>query len=377
MQSARSGLALAGSTIVGRLSDRFGRKPVLMIGAASSCLSLLINYQTHSLKGMWYALIPASLLNQNYTVFKALFADYNIDVGGSEADRAKSLGFLGMAVGLSFMIGPISSAFFFSDYTEATFFAIALTSISALCLLMLPSPQVQLSRVESKESLPEEGTENETRLGRLFSLPAARSKGAKLLFFVRFCMSLAFHVFMTIWTVSLRKRFDFGPKEHAQFFGWIGLCYAASQGFAASLIKKAGKDPTNLLLICVVFLGIGRIAAMGTTSLVIVYIIMALVIVALGVMNTAITTAVTRLADADEVGGLIGVMESVESSAGLIGGWFGGLLFKFDRRLPLATVVMLYAAVFVAISLFYRNFVVNHKVATATAHRSAANKKED
>jgi hypothetical protein len=46
----------------------------------------------------------------------------------------------------------------------------------------------------------------------------------------RFAMGLAFNIFMTVWTVSLKSRFEFGPKDHAYFMGWIGLWYALSQG---------------------------------------------------------------------------------------------------------------------------------------------------
>ena len=82
----------------------------------------------------------------------------------------------------------------------------------------------------------------------------------------------------------------------------VGLCYAISQGVLAKLfIKMSGEDPTIVLLICVAGLSVGRVFAMLTTSIVMVYIIMACVIVALGVMNTAMASACSRLADADQV----------------------------------------------------------------------------
>lgn len=82
----------------------------------------------------------------------------------------------------------------------------------------------------------------------------------------------------------------------------VGLCYALSQGYLAKLfIKMSGEDPTIVLLICVAGLSVGRVLAMLTTSIVMVYLIMACVIVALGVMNTAMASACSRLADADQV----------------------------------------------------------------------------
>ena len=55
-------------------------------------------------------------------------------------------------------------------------------------------------------------------------------------------MALAFHMFAPVWQVSIKTRFDFAPKDHAQFMGLIGLTYALSQGLIAKpLIKRFGK----------------------------------------------------------------------------------------------------------------------------------------
>lgn len=96
----------------------------------------------------------------------------------------------------------------------------------------------------------------------------AKTPGAKLLFFVRCGMGMAFHIFMTVWPLSLRSRFNFGPSEHAYFMGWIGLCYALSQGFVAQiLIRLAGEDSTYVLAACLFLLGVGRVLALNATSI--------------------------------------------------------------------------------------------------------------
>jgi Na+/melibiose symporter-like transporter len=93
--------------------------------------------------------------------------------------------------------------------------------------------------------------------------------------------------------------------------GWVGLCYAVSQGFAAKFFMRyTGEDPTQLILICLAVLSAGRVVAMLTSSLVVVYLIMAMVIMALGIVNTAMASACARLADADEV---IMIQQSVAS----------------------------------------------------------------
>jgi MFS family permease len=62
------------SLATGRLSDKFGRVPVLILGAVGSIASAFISYFYFHIEGLWWAMVPVSLLNQNMGVMKALFA---------------------------------------------------------------------------------------------------------------------------------------------------------------------------------------------------------------------------------------------------------------------------------------------------------------
>ena len=105
IKSTRSGLSLIGTILVGRLSDRFGRAILLYIGTLASIFSFCCNIYGNSVTALYISIVPSALLNQNFSVLKALFSDYSSDNNASESERAASIGFLGMAVGLSFMIG--------------------------------------------------------------------------------------------------------------------------------------------------------------------------------------------------------------------------------------------------------------------------------
>jgi hypothetical protein len=96
----------------------------------------------------------------------------------------------------------------------------------------------------------------------------------------------------------------------------------------------AGKDPTVVLIVCITALGLGRVVAMLTSSLMVVYIVMAALIIALG------------------------VMDAVESTAGLLGPTLGGILSRLGKFIPLFSVVSLYAAVLIAVLLFFRITIV-------------------
>ena len=135
--SLRSGLVLVGAALVGRLSDRLGRLPMLYLGAFASLASLAIALTMDSIEGMWLAIIPVALLNQNFAVAKALFSDYIDEYGGSDADKTGAVGKLGMAVGFAFMAGPVlaSQVFYFSTHPFLPYVAPHFSHISTVILL--------------------------------------------------------------------------------------------------------------------------------------------------------------------------------------------------------------------------------------------------
>lgn len=78
---------------------------------------------------------------------------------------------------------------------------------------------------------------------------------------------------------------------------------------------------------------------MNFYTLQIVYVVMAAVIVALGIMNTSISSACSTLADASQIGGLFGILEAVESLAGLVGPAIGGILYRKILRFFNITII--------------------------------------
>ena len=82
-------------------------------------------------------------------------------------------------------------------------------------------------------------------------------------------------------------------------------------------------------------------------------------VISLGVLNTAITTACSGLAEGDQLGGLFGVLESVESTAGIIGPTLGGLISsQYGSSGALAAVLACYGTAFVLCGLFFRAHVI-------------------
>lgn len=377
MTSARSALSLVGSALVGRLSDSdsgwlarvigggSGRRACLYVGSAATMAGLAIAAGTDSILGLWLSMIPGALLQQNFSVTKAVLSDYHEAIGatffgknGDKADasaRAGSVGKLGMAVGLAFMVGPLAGAALVKTYGGAVKLAMFFTLLSGILASQLP----RAKRVASSS------TQSEKKSGFLSfaDVKAARSPPAIFIMATRISMALAFHIFHTIWTVSLKSRFDFGPSDHGRFMSFIGLTYAVSQGLVAKRVLKMvgqGSGRVRLMQVCCLLLGLGRYLAFQTASLPAVYAMFAFIVTGLGVLNTILTADASGIASSDEVGGLFGVLEAVESVAGMVGPVLGGALaLVHPVNAPLYSVVGLYGVVFVLVSLFYERLLLS------------------
>ena len=383
MTSARSALSLIGGFLISRLSDSdtsffartigrgSGRKACLYIGTIASVVGLIVGGITFSIRGMWLSMIPGALFQQNFNVLKSLLADLHhasdrsksltrSASSGAAAARAGSVGKLGMSVGLAFMFGPIMGATLIKTFEQAVSFAIVLTVFSMVLVAKLP--HATKSDVDSTGSVDDKVERSEGRgILTFLDVKAARTPSAIFLMAVRVCMALAFHIFMTIWTVSLKERFNFGPSDHGKFMSFIGLTYALSQGVIAKRIVKP-LGPTGrvrVIQLCCLALGFGRYIAFHTSSLAAVYVMFCFIITALGVLNTILTGDTATLASPEEVGGLYGVLESVESIAGMVGPVAGGTLALIDPiGAPLVAVVGLYLVVFLLVSCAYKRLIL-------------------
>lgn len=373
MTSARSTLTLVGATIIGRWSDSKAfdhiggaRRLFLFLGILALALDLFFSSTATTLAGLWMSMIPSALFQQNFNVLKALFGEYH-EPSASAADRAGSVGKLGMAVGLAFMVGPLVSSTLLKSYDAAALFGAACLVVGTIFIWLLPAVKRSKETNKNAENKIKEESTSKPSTGMFRGLlpdlvPAARTPAAIFIATARLCMGLAFHIFQTIWTVALRERFEFGPTEYSRYFGFIGLTFAVSQGFLAKFIiqrfAKTDRGRSRVLLLCALALGGGRLFAYQTHSLTAVFCLFGAIVTALGVVNTIFTADTSKIADPQDLGGLFGVLASVESIAGIAGPVLGGALAKVHPvQGPLIAVLFLYGVVFTLVYWGYEHIV--------------------
>lgn len=414
MMTVRSMLGFVGTAVIGRLSDRngsilsrtlgslgrrnistskgpssndsspSGRRACLYLGTMATLVGLVIASSMNSLYGLWLSMIPGALLQHNFDMFKALLSEYHNDIENLETQiednntgdktndqaaassaRSGSVGKLGMAAGISFMIGPMIAALVSPTFQYAAYFAIVCTLASGVAIYHLPLPVASTQKLKEDRSCGIDNkheTMSEFTLSNLVKLKTPKSRAAMTLLAIRLNMALAFHIFNTIWPASLKTRFDFGPTDHARFMSFIGISYAFSQGFLAKrLVRMWGEDgKAYLIMTCCAVLGAGRYIAFSTDSLLVVYVTFLFIINALGTVNTVITADTGSIAPSDEVGALFGILQAAENAAGMMGPFLGGVISHYlGKDAPLVAVVGVYSFLFAFVSWGYNKHVLS------------------
>src|SRR6202050_1485194 len=123
---------LLAAPLWGRLSDRYGRRPILIASLSGACASYLLLGFAHSTLGLVVARVIAGLMAGNIA---AAFA-YASDVS-TEADRAKAMGVVGAAIGVGFMLGPAIGGLLAGDDLRSAAFTRPAITASALSLIAI------------------------------------------------------------------------------------------------------------------------------------------------------------------------------------------------------------------------------------------------
>lgn len=211
-------MQFAASPIIGSLSDRFGRRPVLLVSLLVAAADYVLMAYAPSLTILFIGRVIAGLTGANITVAMAYIADVSDD-----SNRSKNFGLVGAAFGLGFIIGPaLGGILGHYDAHYPFLFAAALNLLNFLFgLFILPEshPKERRRPVELKQLNP------------LHSLQKVfRIEGLVGLLLVYFCFQMAGQTHGSIWVLYTEKRFSWSTAEVGYSLALVGILSAISQG---------------------------------------------------------------------------------------------------------------------------------------------------
>ena len=322
--------------LLGRLSDRVGRRPVLLGSIAGSVLSYALFAAAPSYAVLLLARSLSGVAAANYAIAQAYMADVS-----SPAERSKAMGLVGAAFGLGFVLGPALSGILAGLATTSETLArlgprlvpIAAASLSAINLLMaLASLPESLS--------PELRRDATARKGSWLGITELREvwrdsplRGLMVLFFlVMFCFSMM----ETTLALFCQTRFGFGHRETSWLFVFVGVILVIVQGgLLGRLIKRFGERRLILSGIVLMALGLALLPLTPVsipavwTRLWLVFLSLFLLAVGQGVHNPSTTGLLSRLAGQESQGSTIGLSRSFGALARILGPSAGTWIFGF------------------------------------------------
>ena len=226
--------------IWGRVSDRVGRRPIILVGLFGSCLSYLGFGMASTLTALFAARIFAGIAGANIPTAQAVVADLT-----TPENRAKGMGIIGAAFGLGFIFGPAIGGFL-SRYGYATpaFFASALSLANFVAAwFLLP------------ETLKPEHRAIE-RVGRIDALRAALARPhLPLLLIISFLIVAAFSAYESTFALFAERTHGFHASSIGYIFAFVGVILVIVQGvLVGRVVKKVGEHhimPASLAIVAV------------------------------------------------------------------------------------------------------------------------------
>jgi DHA1 family tetracycline resistance protein-like MFS transporter len=330
---------LFSSPVLGRLSDRMGRKPILLLGLACSALSYLWLGLSDQL---WMLFAARFFAGAGAGTVGAVFA-YVADTTTPDK-RAKGMGIIGAAFGLGFTLGPALGGLVSGDHPSMTqlgipaFVAAGLSAVAFVLTLFL-----------LRESLPEEARHAGPRPSRLefarrivFHRPVLRN-----LIVIGFIVTSAFAALESTFALWSHETFDWGPRQIGLMFFYVGAVLTVIQGgLIGPLTRRFGE--TRLLITATILLFAGMIGIPFLTSVPPLMAINLAFAGGMALFGPSSNSLISREAAIDERGGILGVSQSTQSLARVIGPLIAGPLFTgFGRNAPYwaAAVAMAIAAI--------------------------------
>lgn len=315
---------LVSSPVLGNISDRVGRRLVLLVSQAGTFAGLVLLAFANSLWLVFLARVLDGITAGNLTVAQAYMADVT-----RPEERTRAFGLIGIAFGIGFVIGPATSGYLSElGFEYPILLAAALSACSIVATyFLLPRQQPRVGRGAEPAQSPRRGVLNWQLYLEYFRRPLLAR------YLVQFCLfAFAFATFTSGFALFAERRFTwggepFGPREVGYVFAFTGAVGIVVQGgLIGRLVARFGDHR----LIVAGFM----LSALGHAGIGLSYSVMLLVAVAMigavgnSILRPTLSSRVTQIVGRHEQGIVLGITQSVTSLAMIAAPPLAGALIK-------------------------------------------------
>ena len=339
--SAFSAAAFFGAPVWGWLSDRMGRKPVLLLSAFATVLSYLWLANADSLFDVYGSRLAAGFAAGWFAAAAALVADVT-----SPADRAKGMGLLGAAFGMGFTIGPALGAWAVGG--EDPNFALPAYAAAGCAAVSLIIAAVMIRE-------PAGYSDDKTVR---FATAILRERKISLLLVLHFTVHLVFTAMEGVFAVWAASRFGLGAREVGFYLAFSGLVTVIVQGgLVRTIVPALGEMRVICLAVGMLCLTMGTILFVSHPLM--IPLPMGLLAIGMGLHNPALQSQLSQTAPPEMQGGAMGTAQSAQSLARIAGpAWGAGAFAAIGPDAPFLLGLVVLAMAFLFALYLSRQFVL-------------------
>lgn len=320
-----------GAPILGTLSDRYGRKPILrlsLIGALIGYLLFAYAILTHNLILLFISRMIPGFMGGNISIIMSSIADIS-----DEKYKARNFGMVGAAFGIGFILGPSIGGLLADDqlvswFNHATpfWFTSILTLVNILFVHFLFRETLKETRQTDFTFF--RGIRN---VATSFRVPKLRN-----IFIVVLCLSLGFTFFTQFFSVLLIQKFSYSEKDIGFLYGWVGIWLVFTQ---AVLVRKlSGRVASERILMftpLILCFSVGSLLIPDQSWW--FFVINPLIAMSQGMTSPNMMTVVSKQAGASHQGEILGINQSMNSIGQCIPPLIAGYLNTISGSLPILT----------------------------------------
>ena len=296
---------IVSAPIMGALSDRYGRRPVILISCVGLAVDYLIMALAPNLALLFVGRALAGITSANMSTAGAYIADVT-----PPEKRAAAYGMLSAAFGIGFIIGPMMGGLLGQLGPRVPFWAAAALTFANAAYGFFVLPESLAPENRSKLSL---------HMANPFATIGMLASSGQLLGLsaINFMLRLVHSIFAVVWSLYVADRYNWGPGMIGVSLAVVGASsLVVSAGLVRPTVNRLGERRTMMLGL---FFGAAGFVALGLAAQGWVFLASICVLCLWGLATPCIQSFMTRLVRPDEQGRLQGAMTGLTSIAGLIG----------------------------------------------------------
>lgn len=303
------------SPIMGRLSDKYGRRPFLIFSQLSTFLSFVILGFANSLPLIYLSRIVDGLLGSNATIAQAYLADIS-----TKKDRSKVFGISGMAFGVGFLIGPAVGGWLSQFSFSLPAFISAGISLATILTTYFFLPETIKKSRHQKISLKIVDLKN---FEKYFQNSQTNTRLWQFFFYI-----LAQVTWSSNFALYAQRQLNISPQQIGFFLAYIGLVSIILRGgLLGRLIDWLGEKRLEVaggIFMFVAFLGVIFVRQVALFALVGTFLA-----IGNGLLRPILTGTVSKSVSGKEQGTLMGVLNALNSIAQIVGPMIGGTILHY------------------------------------------------